>query len=281
MLNNTLNQYKDYIKTSLNFSSNSIIAYSKDLDDYFEFLEKNYSLSNANEITNQHIRNYISRLKRKDHTSTSIGRKMSAIRSYHTFLSQKKLVNDNVSLDVALPKRYTKDPLILSVEEIEALLTVCDGDDPLQLRNRAMIEILYGCGLRIGELLALQLSDLHLNMGFIKIHGHSKKERIIPIGFEAAYALKQYIDKGRFHIHKNNNNLVFVNSRGTNLSRVGFFKTLKTLSNKACIEKNISPQTLRHTFAFHMLENGVELKVLQDLLGHEDISSTYKYKHLD
>jgi len=280
MLKNALDIYQTYLEDQAGFQPSSIQSYFTDLEDYIDFLIKNYSLHNVDEITQQHIRKYIAKLKRKNHTPSSIGRKMSAIRSFHKIMFQEQIANHNVSLEVILPKRSPTPPLVLSVEEVDALLVVCDDDHPLELRNRAMIEVLYGCGLRISELLALSIKDLHLNMGFINIHGEGKKERIIPIGFEAAYALKQYIDKGRIHINKTKGDLVFLNTRGVELSRVGFFKTLKKIALKAGIEKPISPQTLRHTFAFHMLENGVEIKVLQELLGHEDISSTYIYKHL-
>lgn len=280
MLKKSLKLYREYLIQILRFTTNSVLSYCSDLKDYSDFLSKNYSIHNLNDITNQHIRNYIARLKRKDHTPSSIGRKMSVIRSFHKFLMLKNLTHTNASLEVSLPKRSQKMPLILSIEEVDSLLEVCDVIEPLPLRNKAMIELLYGCGLRVGELLSLKLSDLHLKMGFINIHGQSKKERIIPIGFEAAYALKQYVAKGRVHLNKTDGDLVFVNSRGSKLSRVGVYKTLKTISKKAGIEKSISPQTLRHTFAFHMLVNGVEIKVLQELLGHEDISSVYIYKHL-
>lgn len=280
MLDNSLKLYQKHLEQSMSYTSGSIDSYCNDLQDYTDFLCKNYSIENPDQITHQHIRNYLARLKRKDHTPSSVGRKMSAIRSFHKFLLQQDLIERNVSIEVSLPKRTSKPPFVLSVEEIDALLLACDQDNPLDLRNRAMIEVLYGCGLRISELLTLRLRDLHLNMGFINIHGNNKKERLIPIGFEAAYALKQYIDKGRVHINKTKEDIVFVNTRGYELSRVGFFKTLKQIALKAGIASPISPQTLRHTFAFHMLENGVELKVLQDLLGHEDISSTYIYKHL-
>lgn len=237
-------------------------------------------IKDPNNITKQHIRNFIARLKRKHNTPSSISRKMSAIRSFHKYLLLEKLVSHNVSLGISLPKKQKKLPVVLNVEEIDALMVAADGDEPLEIRNRAMLEVLYGCGLRISELLALRLSDLHINMGFINVYGKGNKERIVPIGLEAVYALKQYIDKGRPKLKKVPGDILFVNTRGSEISRVGFYKVLKNLTFKAGIMKEVSPHTLRHSFASHLLDNGVDLRVVQELLGHEDISTTQVYTHI-
>ena len=280
MLKRLLKEYEYYLKITRGLSPNSIYSYKTDLKEYIEFLEKNYLIEDANNITKQHIRNFISRLKRKHNTASSISRKMSAIRSFHKYLLLEKLVSLNVSLGISLPKKQKKLPIVLSIEEIDALMVAADGDEPLELRNKAMLELLYGCGLRISELLALRLSDLHINMGFINIYGKGNKERIVPIGFEAAYALKQYIDKSRTVLKKIPGDIVFVNTRGSEISRVGFYKVLKNLTFKAGIMKEVSPHTLRHSFASHLLANGVDLRVVQELLGHEDISTTQIYTHI-
>jgi integrase/recombinase XerD len=280
MLHRLLKEYEYYLKVTKGLSTNSVYSYITDLKEYIEFLEKNYNIKDPNDITKQHIRNFIARLKRKKNTASSISRKMSAIRSYHKYLLLEKLVSLNVSLGVSLPKKRKSLPTILNVEEVDALMVAADGDDPLELRNRAMLEVLYGCGLRISELLEIRLSDLHINKGFINIHGKGNKERIVPIGFEAAYALKQYIDRGRTELKKVPGDIVFVNTRGSEMSRVGFYKVLKNLTVKAGISKDVSPHTLRHSFASHLLDNGVDLRVVQELLGHEDISTTQVYTHI-
>ncbi len=280
MLQQLLKEYEYYLKITKGLSPNSISSYVTDLREYVEFLIKNYAIKDPNSITKQHIRNFVARLKRKHNTPSSISRKMSAIRSYHKYLLLEKLVQSNVSLGVSLPKKQKKLPIVLSVEEIDALMVAADGDEPLELRNKAMLELLYGCGLRISELLELRLADLHINSGFINIYGKGNKERIVPIGFEAAYALKQYIDKGRTILKKIPGDIVFVNTRGSEISRVGFYKVLKKLTFKAGIMKEVSPHTLRHSFASHLLENGVDLRVVQELLGHEDISTTQVYTHV-
>ena len=280
MLKRLLKEYEYYLKITKGLSTNTISSYITDLREYVEFLIKNYAIKDPNVITKQHIRNFIARLKRKHNTPASISRKMSAIRSFHKYLVIEKLVESNVSLGVSLPKKEKKLPVVLNVNEVDALMIAADGDEPLELRNRAMLELLYGSGLRISELLDLKLSDLHVNMGFLNIIGKGNKERIVPIGAEGTYALKRYLDKGRPNLKKIPGEIVFVNSRGSEISRVGFYKVIKKLSVKAGIMKEVSPHTLRHSFASHLLENGVDLRIVQELLGHEDISTTQIYTHV-
>lgn len=281
MLNGILKEYEYYLKITKGLSSNSISSYTTDLREYIMFLNKNYLLKEPVNITKQHIRNFISRLKRKNNTASSISRKMSAIRSFHKYMLIEKIVYSNIATGISLPKKEKKLPLVLSVNEIDALMIAADGDEPLELRNRAMLELLYGSGLRITELIELRLVDLHLNMGFINVTGKGNKERIIPIGDEGQYALKRYIDRGRSELKKVMGDIIFVNNRGNKISRVGFYKTLKRLAIKAGITKDISPHTLRHSFATHLLENGVDLRMVQELLGHEDISTTQIYTQIN
>ncbi len=280
MLKRLLKEYEYYLKITKGLSPNSISSYISDLVEYIEFLVKNYAIKDPENITKQHIRNFIGRLKRKRNTASSISRKMSAIRSFHKYLLLEKIVYNNVALGISLPKKEQKLPQILSVEEIDALMIAADGDEPLELRNRAMLELLYGSGLRITELIGVRLGDLHLNMGFLNVLGKGNKERIVPLGEEGRYSLRRYLDKGRPLLKKIPGDIVFVNNRGSSISRVGFYKTLKKLTIKAGITKDVSPHTLRHSFASHLLENGVNLRMVQELLGHEDISTTQIYTHI-
>jgi len=280
MLKRLLKEYEYYLKITKGLSPNSISSYISDLVEYIEFLVKNYAIKDPENITKQHIRNFIGRLKRKHNTPSSISRKMSAIRSFHKYLLLEKIVYNNVALGISLPKKEQKLPQILSVEEIDALMVAADGDEPLELRNRAMLELLYGSGLRITELIGVRLGDLHLNMGFLNVVGKGNKERIVPLGEEGRYSLRRYLDKGRPLLKKIPGDIVFVNNRGSSISRVGFYKTLKKLTIKAGITKDVSPHTLRHSFASHLLENGVNLRMVQELLGHEDISTTQIYTHI-
>lgn len=280
MLNGLLKEYEYYLKITKGLSHNSIISYITDLKEYIEFLEKNYNVKDPESITKQDIRNFIARLKRKQNTASSVSRKISAIRSFHKYLLLEKIVTKNEAVGVNLPKKDQRLPVVLSVEEVEMLMKASLGEKPLELRNRAMIELLYGSGLRITELIELRLSDLHLNMGFINITGKGNKERIVPIGEEGQFRLKRYLDHGRAKLKKVSGDIVFVNHHGETISRVGFYKTLKLLAQNAGITKTVSPHTLRHSFASHLLENGVDLRMVQELLGHEDISTTQIYTHI-
>lgn len=280
MLKRYLKEYEYYLKITKGLSPNTITSYITDLNEYIIFLDKNYSVNDPINITKQHIRNFVARLKRRKNTSSSVSRKISAIRSFHKYLMIEKIVYTNVALGVTLPKKEKKLPTVLSVDEIDALMVAADGDELLEIRNRAMLELLYGSGLRISELLNLTLSDLHINMGFINIIGKGNKERIVPIGAESAFRLKKYLDKSRPYLKKIPGDILFVNTRGSEISRVGFYKVIKKLTFKAGIMKDVSPHTLRHSFASHLLDNGVDLRVVQELLGHEDISTTQIYTHI-
>lgn len=280
MLKRLLKEFEYYLKITKNLSQNTIKSYITDLEDYVLFVTKNYNIKDPNDIEKQHIRNFIARLKRKQNTNSSISRKISAVRSFHKFLLLEKLVDKNIARGISLPKKEQKLPIILSLDEVEALMIASDGFEPLELRNKAMLELLYGCGLRVSELLALRLQDLHINMGFINVVGKGNKERIVPIGDEAKAAIKRYLEEGRTVLKKIPGDIVFVNSRGSNISRVGLYKTLKKLAIRAGIMKDISPHTLRHSYASHLLENGVNLRMVQELLGHEDISTTQIYTHI-
>lgn len=280
MLKRLLKEYEYYLKVTKRLSQNTITSYNTDLSEYIDFIEKNYGFRDPNRIEKQHIRNFVGRLKRKNNTASSVSRKLSAIRSFHKFLLLEKLVDENISLGVSLPKKEKKLPVVLSIDEVDELIQASVGERPLDLRNKAMLELLYGSGLRVTELLSLRLSDLHINMGFIDVVGKGNKARIVPIGEEAAFALTEYITRGRTHLKKIPGDILFVNSRGSEISRIGFYKTLKKIAQKAGITKEVSPHTLRHSFASHLLENGVDLRMVQELLGHEDISTTQIYTHI-
>ncbi len=281
MLKQLQKEYGYYMRITKGLADNTIKSYMSDLDEYIAFLIKNYNTKLPDTITKQHIRNFLNRLKRKEEAATSIARKISAIRSFHRFLLQEKEVNTNVALGIHLPKKEKKLPTVLSVNEIDALMVAAEGDSPLEQRNRAMLELLYGSGLRVTELLNLTLPDLHLNTGFIDIVGKGNKERIVPLGEESTFALKRYLEDGRQSLKKSHEPALFINSRGNKLSRVGLYKVIKTLTKKAGIMKDVSPHTLRHSFASHLLENGVDLRYVQELLGHEDVSTTQIYTHIN
>lgn len=280
MLRQLLKEYEYYLKVTKNLSIHSINSYTSDLKDYIAYLEKNYQIKDPNDITRAEIKNFMAALKRRDAQSTSVARKLSAIRSFHQFLLSEKLVSENIASQIRQVKKESKLPTVLSLEEIEQMLSLLDQDEPLIMRNKAIIELLYGSGLRVSELINLRLGDLHINRRFINIIGKGNKERIIPLGDESAFALKNYLEKSRSVLKKELGDIVFVNARGSQISRVGVYKMLKKLASDAGITKTVSPHTLRHSFASHLLENGVDLRLVQELLGHEDVSTTQIYTHI-
>jgi integrase/recombinase XerD len=281
MLKQLLKEYQYYLRISKGLAENTITSYIGDLSEYVAFIDKNYALSTPRDITKTHIRNFIQRLKRKEEAASSISRKISAIRSFHRFLLQEREVDENVASSIHLPKKEKKLPTVLSVDEVTTLIAQTNNNTSLCLRNKAILELLYGSGLRVSELLNLTLQDLHINTGFIDVIGKGNKERIVPLGEEGAYALKRYLEQGRPNLKKHSVDALFINTRGNQLSRVGVYKIIKKLAKKAGIQKDISPHTLRHSFASHLLENGVDLRFVQELLGHEDVSTTQIYTHIN
>ena len=281
MIQNLLKEYLYYLKVTKNLSKNTISSYQNDIADYLLFLTQNYQLKRMDLVTKDHVNKYLLKLKRNDLTPKSITRKLSSISSFHQYLLVEKIVDENIITKIPKPKVDKSLPVVLNEEEVSRLIEISIQDkSPLDLRNKAMIELAYGAGLRVSELIELQTNDLHLNMGFVNIIGKGNKERIVPLGEESIKAMRQYIVEGRPFLHPTQSDYLFLNKFGKKLSRIGFYKILQTLALKAGIEKPISPHTLRHTFATHLLEHGADLRSVQELLGHEDILTTENYTHI-
>jgi integrase/recombinase XerD len=281
LLENYLKEYLYYLKITKNLAKNTIESYHHDLSDYLSFIDKNYHLTQFNQVTHQQALNYLNHLKRAELSSRSIARKLSAIKSFHHYLVSEKLVDENIFRNISQPKVAVKLPVVLNLDEIDRLLLAAKGDNKiLDIRNLAMIELAYGSGLRVSELMNLKISDLHLTNSMVKIVGKGNKERIVPLGENAIISLRKYLVDSRPMIHPEGKDILFVNKNGRKLSRVGFYKIIQTLSQNANIDKPISPHTLRHSFATHLLENGADLRAVQELLGHEDILTTENYTHI-
>ncbi|MDD4184662.1 MAG: site-specific tyrosine recombinase XerD [Candidatus Izemoplasmatales bacterium] len=281
MLKILLKEYVYYLRNEKGLSKNTILSYENDIKDYLEFIGQNYNLKRMEQVEKKHLQNYVLKLKRQAMVPSSITRKLSSIRSFHKYLLLEKEVTENIASKVQKPKTPKSLPVVLNLEEIERLLNSAIGEGkPSDLRNVAMLELAYGSGLRVTELIGLRLVDLHLNMGFVKITGKGNKERIVPLGEEAIIALRNYLSFSRQKQKPLDKDSVFLNNRGKQISRVGFFKVIQTLAKKAAIDKQISPHTLRHSFATHLIENGADLKAVQELLGHEDILTTENYTHI-
>jgi integrase/recombinase XerD len=276
-----VHDFMHYLLVERGLSQNTIESYKRDLMQYAHYLNKVESLTDCNEIRRNHIMEYLYFLKDKGRASTTIARNIASIRSFHQFLLREKVAEQDPSIHIETPKTERRLPKILSTNEVEALLTIPDTGNPFGLRDQAMLELLYATGIRVSELVSLNLSDVHLSMGFVRCIGKGNKERIIPIGNMANEALSTYFEKGRGTLLKQKkSDALFVNHHGNRLSRQGFWKILKGLAQKANIEKALTPHTLRHSFATHLLENGADLRAVQELLGHADISTTQIYTHV-
>lgn len=276
-----LNDYVYYLRREKGLSENSIAAYLRDLEQYRAFLEKYHGIKDVGEIEKKHIEAFLKTLKQKRLSSKSSSRKLTSIKGFHQFLYLEKETKDNVSADIESPKIEKSLPQVLSVSQVISLIEAVKGDDPLALRNQALMELIYGSGLRVTELLDLKTQDIHLTAGHVRVIGKGNKEREVPLGELSVIALRSYLTKSRNQLTINSNHdFLFVNNTGMRLSRQGFFKVLKKLAKQAGIEQDVSPHTLRHSFATHLLEAGVDLRTLQALLGHEDIQTTQIYTHI-
>ncbi|MDY0074500.1 MAG: site-specific tyrosine recombinase XerD [Acholeplasmataceae bacterium] len=275
-----LKDYEYYLKNEKGSSKNTIDSYMRDLNQYTQFLERIHGVKKPDEIEKMHIDSYMRSLKRQM-TTKSMARKLTAIRSFHHFLLLEKEVETDVCKSIQSPKIEKHLPHVLSVDEVMKILGCIDVSKPLGLRNIALLELIYGSGLRVSELLDIEIQDIHLNQGYILVKGKGSKERMVPISDPAIVAIRNYMIKGREQLlGDKRSNILFLNLSGTRLSRQGFFKLLKKLASDAGVTTECSPHTLRHSFATHLLENGMDLRTLQSLLGHEDISTTQIYTHI-
>lgn len=272
-----IKQFLEYLKKVRNLSDNTIESYGRDLRQYIEYLEsKNiFSFRNTNKTT---IISYLLYLQKKGRATSTISRNLASIRAFYQYLLSQKVIDRDPTLNLESPKIEKKLPRILTNEEVELLLEQPDCSDIKGIRDKSMLELLYATGIRVSELVALDYTDVNLELGYIKCSKNNDKERIIPVGSLALEALDKYIKYSRPHLVRDKSNkALFVNYLGKRLTRQGFWKIVKSYTSKANIGKGITPHTLRHSFAAHLLENGADLKSVQEMLGHSDISTTQIY----
>lgn len=280
---------KDYLKDFLHYlivekglAENTIQSYRRDISAYLIFIETKLQITDINHVTRVHIMQFLSCLKDEGKSARTIARHIASIRSFHHFLILDKIVDHDPTVHIETPHPELKLPKVLNTDEVDTLLNTPDLTTTLGLRDKAMLELMYATGMRVSELVNLNINDVHLSLGFVRCLGKGNKERIIPIGKMATEALKEYLEKARPKLinHKNKTDSLFMNHHGQRLSRQGFWKILKQMAVKAGIEKELTPHTLRHSFATHLLENGADLRSVQELLGHSDISTTQIYTHV-
>ncbi|WP_278627464.1 site-specific tyrosine recombinase XerD [Thomasclavelia cocleata] len=274
-----INEYRQYLIVEKGLSKNTIIAYISDLKKFSIYLNDSFQFNKIEELSKEHIRLYLKELG-KTNTSASITRKLVSLRMFFNFLIKEKIIDVNIISDFDLPKINKKLPVILSTTEMQEILETIKINDHISCRNRCMLELMYATGLRVSELINLNVSSINLYMGYIKVIGKGDKERIVPIGEIAKTILDIYLNQYRDKFIKKESSLLFFNNHGNKLSREEFYIILKQVINKTSINKKISPHTIRHSFATHLLENGADLRSIQELLGHSDISTTTIYTHI-
>lgn len=277
-----LAEYLVHIKIERDLAENSIKSYQRDIQQYIQFLEEQ-GIYDWNKVDRYDIILFLQQLKEQGKSDNSIIRMTSSLRQYHQFIRQEKITENDPMQYVETPKKADVLPKVLSLSEVERLLETPDVETFIGLRDRAILEVMYASGLRISELVHLRMDELHLTMGFIQTIGKGDKERIIPIGDEAKNWLNEYLEDSRpVFANKTSEDspFVFLNARGRGLTRQGVWKNLKKIVQKAGIKQNVTPHMLRHSFATHLLENGADLRIVQELLGHSDISTTQIYTHI-
>ncbi len=281
--NNILNSFKNYLKIERNLSENTITSYLADVNKLLDFLEKNHNNIDLKEINYDILSQFISQIIEEGLDEKSQSRIISGIRSFFKYLLIEDIISDDPSSMLEMPKTGRKLPTVLTVEEIEKIIMAIDVSDILGHRNRAIIEVLYGCGLRVSECAELKISNIFFNDEFIKVIGKGDKQRLVPLGSVAKREIDNYFKSFRNHIvpKKGHSDFLFLNRRGSKLSRVMIFNIVKDACQKAGVQKVISPHTFRHSFATHLLEGGADLRVVQEMLGHESITTTEIYTHID
>lgn len=280
-MNEQVTDYLHYLLIERGLSSNTRKSYQRDLEQYLFFLHKK-KLTNWQDVDRFTIIAFLQYLQDEGKSSATITRMVTSLRRFHQFLRQERYIDHDPMQHIDSPKTSQKLPDALNINEVERLIETPDTKKPLGLRDRAILEVMYATGLRVSELVGLKLNDLHLSMGLLQTTGKGDKERIVPLGDMAIYWIETYLEEARPLLcqkHAEEEHL-FVNGHGTSLSRQGIWKNLKGLVLKAGILKNVTPHTLRHSFATHLLENGADLRTVQELLGHADISTTQIYTHI-
>ena len=275
--------YKAYLQLEKSLSENSVEAYLHDVEKFTAWLQQTGNLKTPKEVGLKDLEQFIKSISELGINSSSQARIISGLRSFFKYcLLENIIVTDPATL-LEAPKLKRSLPDVLTVEEIESIISKIDLSTPEGGRNKALLETLYSCGLRVSEVVNLRLSGLYLDVGFIRVTGKGDKERLIPIGTDAIKYINIYRQHIRVHIgvKPGNEDILFLNRRGAKLSRVMIFLIIKNLTREAGIKKNISPHTFRHSFATHLVEGGADLRAIQQMLGHESITTTEIYTHLD
>ena len=275
--------FKAYLQLERSLSDNSVEAYMRDIEKLTQYLEHSGTLKNPSDVKLTDLQSFIKWIAELGISPASQARIISGVKSFYKFCLIEHISKIDPTVLLEAPKLKKSLPDTLSFDEIENIIAQIDLSKPEGGRNKAMLEMLYSCGLRVSELVNLKVSQLYFDVGFIRVLGKGDKERLVPVGSSAVKYVKIYLKNIRVHIQvkAGNEDIVFLNRRGSKLTRVMVFLIIKELAKKAGIKKTISPHTLRHSFATHLVEGGADLRAVQEMLGHESITTTQIYTHLD
>lgn len=277
-----IEDYIHFIQVERQLSHNTLQSYRRDLESYAQFLANEQKLAGFEGVTRQHILLHLEALRNGGKSARTVARHISSIRSFHQFLLREKVTTTDPTVHLEMPQLEKKLPQVLSIEQINALIGAPDLSTPQGYRDVAMLELLYGSGMRISELIDLDLGDIHLTMGFVRVFGKGGKERIVPLGRGAIGAVERYLksERGKLLGKSPTTDALFISRLGRRLTRQGCWKIIKQHAETAQIPQNLTPHVLRHSFATHLIENGADLRAVQEMLGHSDISTTQIYTHV-
>lgn len=276
-----LQLFMNYLAVERGLARNTLEAYERDVTMFLDFLEQN-GVNDIKELTASHILHFMAEAKQSGKAASTVTREQVAIRAFCKFLTTEGMLDVDPAAAMGTPKPQRRLPSVLTTEEVERLLAAPPADTPAGLRDRAMLEVLYATGMRVSELVGLDVGNVHPGMGFVRVIGKGSKERIIPLGRMAISSLNEYLAYGRPKLHKGvkAEDALFLNHLGTRITRQGFWKIIKKYAQEAGVTKELTPHTLRHSFATHLLEGGADLRAVQEMLGHSDISTTQIYTHV-
>lgn len=283
-LSGALKDYLVHLSVERGASKNTLSAYGRDLAGYIEHLSER-NVSSPDDVVRDDIMSFVASLRKRGLAPATVQRKVAAVKGFHRFLVRDGVMESSPAADFAMPKVPKSLPDVLSIEDVSRLLDQPFGEEPAGIRDRALLEVLYGCGLRASELVGLDVSDVDMSRGLVRVFGKGGKERVAPVAGAAAEAVSEYLERARPHLRPKRSrtradpSALFVNSRGQRLSRKSVFEIVKRYGRLVGLE--IHPHTLRHSFATHLLEGGADLRSLQEMLGHSDISTTQIYTHVD
>jgi integrase/recombinase XerD len=275
-----VDRYLDALWMEKGLSENTLVSYRRDLTQFSNWLQSSHQISLL-EVADSHLLSYLGWRIEQGHSARSTARFLSCIRGFYRYQLREGVLDSDPSLDIDSPKLGRPLPKSISEAEVEALLAAPAVDDPLELRDRTMLEILYGCGLRVSELVGLQIAQVSVNQGVVRVIGKGGKERLVPMGEEALTWLQRYLRGARMDLLKGvPADVVFPSRRGTQMTRQAFWYRIKIYARRAGVSPRLSPHTLRHAFATHLLNHGADLRVVQLLLGHSDLTTTQIYTHV-